>query len=190
MRLSLAALALAALLLAGCGRGSETAASLAPTAQLSAQQYFEQGNALFEQGDLQAAVDAFRQATTLDPQNAGYWHNLGVAQYSQSALDEARASFQNGLALAPDDAQLNYLMGVVSIQYDELDDAETYLTRANQLDPQLPEPYFGLGMLYRLQGKTEQAISAFETFLELGPSQDPSAVPAAQQELDALRAGQ
>jgi tetratricopeptide (TPR) repeat protein len=188
--ISLAALMAFAMLLAACGSGGETAAPAAPTAQLSAQEYFEQGNALYEQGDIQAAVDAFGQAVALDEQNAGYWHNLGVAQYSLNTLDEARASFQRGLALEPDDAELNYLTGVVAVQFDELDEAETYLTRANQLDPDLPEPYFGLGVLYRLQGKTEQAISAFETFLAIGPGQDPNATQIAQQELDALRAGQ
>lgn len=181
---------LAALLLAACNSGaSGPGATAAPTAGLSAQAYFEQGNALYEQGELQAAVDAYRQAATLDEQNVGYWHNLGVAYYSLNALDDARTSFQRGLALAPDDAELNYLMGVVSIQVEALDEAETYLTRANQLDPALPEPYFGLGVLYRLLGQREQAIRAFETFLEIGPGQDAAAMPVAEQELEALRAG-
>ena len=188
--LSLVALMALAMLLAACGSSDETVLPVSPTAQLSAQDYFEQGNALYEQGDIQAAVDAYRQAAALDEQNAGYWHNLGVAQYSLNALDEARASFRRGLALEPDDAELNYLIGVVAVQFEELGEAETYLTRANQLDPDLPEPYFGLGVLYRLQGKTEQAISAFETFLRIGPGQDPNATQMAQQELDALRAGQ
>ena len=81
-------------------------------------------------------------------------------------------------------------MGVVAIQFEQLSEAETYLTRANQLNPALPEPYFGLGVLYRLQGQREQAIAAFETFLKIGPGQDPAAIPVAQAELEALRAGQ
>ncbi len=181
---------LAMLLLAACGGNQPAAptAPAAPTVQLSAQGYFEQGNTLYEQGDLQAAVAAYRQAAALEEQNAGYWHNLGVAYYALDALEEARTSFQRGLALAPDDPQLNYLMGVVSIQFGALAEAESYLTRANQLSPTLPEPYFGLGVLYRLLNQPEQAIRAFETFLEIGPGQDPSAMPAAEAELEALRA--
>lgn len=191
LRLTLAAL-LAALLLAGCaGSSSETTpTAAAPAPRLSAQEYFDQGNALYEQGDLQAAANAFREATTLDDQNVGYWHNLGVAYYGLNALEDARTSFQRGLALAPDDAELNYLMGVVAIQFEQLSEAETYLTRANQSNPDLPEPYFGLGVLYRLQGQREQAIAAFETFLKIGPGQDPAAIPVAESELEALRAGQ
>ena len=179
------------LLLAACGGNQPAAptAPAAPTVQLSAQDYFEQGNTLYERGDLQAAVEAFRQAVALDEQNAGYWHNLGVAYYALDALEEARTSFQRGLALTPDDAQLNYLMGVVSIQFGALAEAESYLTRAYQLSPTLPEPYFGLGVLYRLLNQPEQAIRAFETFLELGPGQDPAATGAAEAELEALRAG-
>jgi tetratricopeptide (TPR) repeat protein len=173
--------------LAACASQTPTAT---PAPQLSAQEYFDQGNALYEQGDLQAAISAYREAVALDDKNAGYWHNLGVAYYGLNRLDEASDSFQRGLALEPDDAELNYLMGVVSIQFDQLAEAETYLTRANQLKPDLPEPYFGLGVLYRLQGQREQAIAAFETFLEIGPGQDPAAIPVAQAELEALRAGQ
>ena len=185
------ALFLAAVLVAGCAnRAGETPSAAAPAPQLSAQEYFEQGNALYGQGDLQAAVAAYQQAVALDDQSVGYWHNLGVAQYGLNALDDARTSFQRGLDLAPDDAELNYLMGVVAIQFEELSLAETHLTRANQLNPALPEPYFGLGVLYKLQGKRDQAIRAFEAFLEIGPGQDPAAIPVAQAELEALRAGQ
>ena len=189
LRLALGAL-LAALLLTGCAGSSETPTAAAPAPQLSAQEYFDQGNVLYEQGDLQGAANAFREAVARDDQNVGYWHNLGVAYYSLNALDDAKASFQRGLQLAPDDAELNYLMGVVSIQFEQLSEAKTYLTRANQLDPALPEPYFGLGVLYRLQGQREQAIAAFETFLDIGPGQDPAAIPIAEAELEALRAGQ
>jgi tetratricopeptide (TPR) repeat protein len=189
LRLVLGAL-LTTLLLTGCAGGGETPTAAAPAPQFTAQEFFEQGNALFDQGNLQAAASAYLEAVTLDDQNVGYWHNLGVTYYSLNALGEARTSFQRGLALAPDDAELNYLMGAVSIQFDQLGEAETYLTRANQLDPALPEPYFGLGVLYRLQGQREQAIAAFETFLAIGPGQDPAAIPVAEAELEALRAGQ
>lgn len=189
LRLAVGAL-LAALLLTGCADSGETPTVTAPAPQLSAQEYFDQGNALYEQGDLQGAANAFREAVALDDQNVGYWHNLGVAYYSLNALNDAKTSFQRGLALAPDDAELNYLMGVVSIQFEQLSEAKTYLTRANQLDPALPEPYFGLGVLYRLQGQREQAIAAFETFLDIGPGQDPAAIPIAEAELEALRTGQ
>lgn len=186
---------LALLALAACSGqagtpGAAEPATAAPTAELAAQDYFEQGNARYEQGDLAGAVEAYRQAAALDKQNAGYWHNLGVAYYGLNALDDARASFQAGLALDPDDAKLNYLMGVVSIQADALAEAERYLTRANQLDPALPEPYFGLGVLYRLLGRRAEAIDAFETFLEIGPGQDAAAMPVAEAELKALRANE
>lgn len=189
--LALGALLLAVWLLAACADSAGDAAP--PTAaapQLSAEEYFQQGNAYYEQGDFLAAEAAFSQAAALDGQRVGYWHNLGVTQYSLDRLDEARTSFQQGLKLAPDDAELNYLMGAVSIQLQQLSEAETYLTRANELNPTLPEPYFGLGVLYKLQGKREQAMAAFETFLEIGPGQDPAAIPVAEAELEALRSGE
>ncbi len=191
-------LILAVLLVTACGQNAAQPAVPSPAADgaataipaqaapLTAEDYFAQGNAAFEQGRLAAAVEGFRQAVTLAPQEAGYWHNLGVAQYSLNALDEAQASFARGLELAPNDAELNYLMGVVLIQFEQLDQAASYLLKANELDAKLPEPYFGLGVLYKLQGQRAEAIQAFQTFLDIGPGQDASAMQVAQQELDAL----
>ena len=53
--------------------------------------------------------------------------------------------------------------------------------------PDLPEIYYGLGVLYKLRGEKANAIAAFEQFLDLGPAQDPAAAGNAQQELMELR---
>jgi hypothetical protein len=101
-----------------------------------------------------------------------------ISQFEQAGRDDLAAQEKAELELIQ-----QYLP-------EQLSEAETFLTRANQLNPALPEPYFGLGVLYRLQGQRERAIAAFETFLELGPGQDPAAMPVAEAELEALRAGQ
>jgi tetratricopeptide (TPR) repeat protein len=151
--------------------------------------YFRQGNELSSAGRYAEAESAYRQAIAIDPNKAAYWHNLGVTYYQLQRLQDAERSLKSGLQLAPDDAQLNYLLGIVYLQLMRYDDSGDYLLKANELDPTLPEPYYGLGALYKQQGKREEAIQAFEKFLEIGPGQDADAVPNAQAELDALRAG-
>jgi tetratricopeptide (TPR) repeat protein len=152
--------------------------------------YFRQGNELSSAGRYAEAESAYRQAIAIDPNKAAYWHNLGVTYYQMQRLQDAEQSLKAGLELAPDDAQLNYLVGIVYLQLMRYDESGDYLLKANELDPTLPEPYYGLGALYRQLGQREEAIKAFETFLEIGPGQDPNAIPNAQAELDALRAGQ
>jgi cytochrome c-type biogenesis protein CcmH/NrfG len=82
---------------------------------------------------------------------------------------------------------LNYLLGAVRLQQNRLEDAEESFLRAKELDPTLPEVHYGLGALYKLQGKTDEAIAAFERFLDLGPAQDPRAQGEAERELRELR---
>ncbi len=173
----------AVFVLAGCGQAT-------PTPEASADTYFQQGNAAFDQGNLAEAEQAFRQALAIDGANAAYWTNLGVTYYSLGQLDDAEQAFISGLVAAPDDAELHYLLGATYLQLERLDDAQTNMQTATELDPSLAEPYFGLGALYQLQGKRAEAIKAFERFLEIGPGQDPAAAPAAQATLEALKAGQ
>ena len=54
-------------------------------------------------------------------------------------------------------------------------EVQKLLLKARDLDPKLPEPYYGLGALYQLKGQKAEAIAAFEKFLAIGPGQDAQA---------------
>lgn len=188
----------ATLLISSCSSETATPATTAPddaqaqSTPRSAQEYFQAGNAYVKQSQYQEAETAYKQAIALEPSNPDYYANLGVAYYSMQRLDEAVSTYRDALRYAPKDAQINYLLGAALLQLNRLDEAKDAFLQANQADPNLGEAYFGLGVLYRLQGDSAQAISAFERFLEIGPSPngDPNAIPAAEAELEALRSGQ
>ena len=193
-----------ALILCACGQTKSPTSVATPVAETNtpvspavasvvpgtSDDLFQQGNELSTAGRFAEAETAYRQAIAIDPNKAAYWHNLAVTYYQMQRLPDAEQSLKSGLKLAPDDAQLNYLLGIVYLQLARFDDSGIYLLKANKLDPALPEPYYGLGALYKQQGKRDEAIKAFEKFLEIGPGQDPNAIPNAQAELEALRAGQ
>ena len=166
------------------------APAMASVAPGTGDDLFAQGNTLSAEGKFAEAEAAYRQAIAIDPKKASYWQNLGVTYYQMQRLSDAEQSLKTGLQLTPNDAQLNYLLGIVYLQMARYSDSGVYLLKANQLDPNLPEPYYGLGVLYKQQGKRDEAIRAFEKIPGVGPGQDPSAIPNAQAELDALRAGQ
>ncbi|MCS6843977.1 MAG: tetratricopeptide repeat protein [Caldilineales bacterium] len=194
MRTSLRLLVLAVLAgwLVGCGQSPQTPTAPPQPPAAQARALFDQANSLYQQGRYEEAEATFRQASELDPTNPDIFANLGVTLYTLQRLDEAITTFHAALRLAPNDASIHYLLGAALLQANRLDEAEQSFLRANQLDPRLGEPYFGLGVLYRLRGDRERAITAFEKFLEIGPSPngDPNAIPAAQEELKALRSGQ
>jgi len=124
----------------------------------------------------------------LDPGMVAARTNLGVAYYQMGQLSKAAEVFSEALKLDPNDAKTLYLAAVVRLQENKLSDAEQLLIKAQTSDPKLPEVYYGLGVLYRLKGQKQDAISAFEKFLAIGPGQDPGAMDHARQELESLRA--
>lgn len=153
----------------------------------SADAQFGLGNVLVRQGRLSEAEAAYKAALALDPNHSAAHANLGVVYYQQGNMAAAAGSFQAALRIKPNDAPTVYLLAAVRIQEGNLAEAEKLLNQAKGLDPNLPEVYYGLGVVYKLRGQKDQAIAAFEKFLEIGPGQDPTAVDYAKAELRELR---
>ena len=59
------------------------------------------GRERLRQNDLPGAIDKFREAISLDPQNAKAHYQLGLALRQKGALAEARVEFQKAQGLAP-----------------------------------------------------------------------------------------
>lgn len=153
----------------------------------SADAQFGLGNVLVRQNRLSEAEAAYKAALALDPNHSAAHANLGVVYYQQGNMTAAAQSFQAALRIKPNDAPTVYLLAAVRIQEGNLAEAEKLLNQAKGLDPNLPEVYYGLGVLYKLKGQKDQAIAAFEKFLEIGPGQDPTAVDYAKAELKELK---
>lgn len=69
-----------------------------------------------------------------------------------------------------------------------LGEAESEFLAAKKLDPSLPEPYLGLGSIYKLQGKRTEAMAVLREYLRL--SRDPTWRKQAEQMLRELGGGQ
>ena len=162
----------------------QDAVALAPK---SAQAQFGLGNVYVRLNRLPEAEQAFKAAIANDPKMAAAQANLGVVYYQLGQLAQAASAFQAALSVEPDEPSTLYLLAAVRLQENNLAEAEKLLTKARDGKPDLPEVYYGLGVLYRLKNQKEDAIQAFEKFLSLGPSQDPTAADFARQELKQLR---
>lgn len=153
----------------------------------SADAQFGLGNALVRQGKLEDAEAAYQAVLAIDPSMSSAHANLGVVYYQQNDLVRAGESFKAALEISPGDAQSLYHLAAVRIQENDLTEAETLLNQARDLDPGLAEVYYGLGVLYKLTGRQQDAIAAFERFIEVGPGQDRAAMDYAKAELEQLK---
>ena len=72
----------------------------APNAAL-AEEALNRGLALIQQGAIEPATAAFREAIALDPNSAAAYYNLGLVQRQTGQLQEAATSFWQALEADP-----------------------------------------------------------------------------------------
>ena len=99
--------------------------------------------------------------------------NLGKAYYENPATQQqAVQEFQQALAIAPDSARdkLNYALALLKVRGRE-EEAVKLLQEVQRQDPSLPHTWFNLGIYYKHQGDTQQAIAQFEGMLARTPEE-------------------
>jgi tetratricopeptide (TPR) repeat protein len=138
---------------------------------------------------------AFRRAIALDSQYVDAYVNLGVVNYQLGRLADALAQYDAALAITPDDADVHHNKGAVYVQQalqtempDEalLDKGVAEFERALEINPNLPQACFSLGVVYNLRGQSTEALAMFKRFQELDDGSDPQATDMAKTYLEQL----
>ena len=144
------------------------------------------GLALYEKGDLDGAIEAFRASSRLNP--AAYY-NLGNTLEQQGDRAGAIEAYKNYLAAKPQTPGAAALGNAVSKStgltpaagtarehfrrgqelLDKKDSSEAVIEflAAMHLKPSYIEASNGLGMAFRLSGKLDEAIAAYQTAIYL-----------------------
>ena len=158
---------------------------------------FELGNAYYQAGRLENAVEAYRAAIELDPNYQAAYANLGVAYYQLEQFELAARQYEKAIELDPQDGDVAYNLGALYLQQalsqegeqpdrELLSQALAQLERAQEISPNLAEPHFTLGVAYLFLNDPVQARESFETFLSLGAGQDARARQEAERYLEML----
>ena len=120
-------------------------------------------------GLVQAASEAFKKVTDLNPTYPDGFSNLGAALNEQGKLDEAIASYKKALSLKPDYAEAYNDTGVTLQEQGKLGEALVSYETALAIKPDYAEGLSNLGAALNDQGKLDEAIQAFKKALSLTP---------------------
>ena len=120
-------------------------------------------------GRVQAASEAFRKVTELNPTYADGFSNLGTCLQEQGKLDEAIGSYKKALLLKPDYVEAHYNMGIALQDQGKLEEAIEAYSKALSLKPDYAEVYNNMGNVLKEQGKLEEATEAYNKALTLKP---------------------
>ena len=134
-----------------------------------AQAHSNLGNALWELGRLDEAIDACRRAIALRPDYPEAHNNLGNALKDAGRLDEAIAAFDRAIALRPDYAEAHNNLGCTRLAQGDHDAAIAAFDRATALRPDLAEAHFNLGNALQGAGRCDEAIDAYRRAIALRP---------------------
>jgi len=127
------------------------------------------GDKFYEKGELQEAINEFKLALELDPNNVNVHNSLGVCYGLQSRYDSAIAEFQKAIATDPGEYMALYNLGLVHLLIEQGDRALEYFLDAYKINGNNFEVAFQTGKLYFETGNFKKCRPYFECAAELEP---------------------
>jgi tetratricopeptide (TPR) repeat protein len=120
-----------------------------------------------QQGELDAAIDGYRQALAADEQPLAAAFNLGIALRQQNKLDDAEAALRRCLSIDPDFVRALDAIGLLLAESDRLFEAEAILQHSLATTPSL-DTAANLGAIYQKQGRPDAAFGVLYPHLKAG----------------------
>jgi len=116
------------------------------------------GDAYTQTNELAKAEGAYRNAAELDPSELSHQRGLGQTLLSEEKYQDALKVYQRLADLMPDDSDVYLRIAQIYRELHQLDKAEETLTKARQYLPGSLDVMYQEAMLYRAQGRSEDAI--------------------------------
>jgi Flp pilus assembly protein TadD len=120
-------------------------------------------------GEVQRAVDLYREAVEEDPSNAHMFYNLALALDRKGDWSGELDVLEKAVAIDPNFALAHNQMGFLNFQSGRNAEAEREYKIAVTLNPHHSEAKNNLGFLYSQQGKDSEAEQMFRQAIEDDP---------------------
>ncbi|WP_166653790.1 tetratricopeptide repeat-containing sulfotransferase family protein [Tahibacter aquaticus] len=128
------------------------------------------GIVLHKSGQPGDAIDAYRRALQVAPDDALLWNNLGSAQRANGDGEAAAEAFRRAVELAPQLAAAWFNLGKMYKTQGRLELARPALERALEREPAHVPARVTLGETLRSLGEVDAAIAAYERALRDDPA--------------------
>lgn len=129
---------------------------------LAAQYHAVQGFAMAKLNQPAAAIEAVRQSLQIDDSNTEAWDFLIGALIQSDQAPQALAEAIRAQRKFPDHADTQFLFALASYHVTESPLSRLALRNLREAEPGSPRVLLAEGLLYRKQGKNDEATTAFE----------------------------
>ena len=128
------------------------------------------GSALTQEGRVDEALEATKNAVQLAPGDADSHFNLGNLFFKLSQFNEAADSQLRAIELNQDDLQAYSALAKTLVKLEKLEEAEKYLRLALQKDPNSVVNHFTLSEVLRKRGEFAKAEGILNELLIMKPT--------------------
>lgn len=135
--------------------------------------YHIYGDVLLRDNRLDEAIEQFREALRINPEDYKAHNGMGEAFLKTGKVEKASNHFAEALELRPEDPKTIHNWGLVLLAQGKLDEAIVYFDRVRRIVA-WPDAYCNLGLIYTRQGKYDLAIHNYNEALRI----DPDFIPA------------
>ncbi|WP_019500121.1 tetratricopeptide repeat protein [Pseudanabaena sp. PCC 6802] len=132
--------------------------------------YFEEGNRLNRQNQLEAAVKNYQQSIALQPDMAKAYGNLGLTLSRLGQLAAATSSYKQAIALEPNNIDIRYNLGAILLKQNLLTEAEQTFRAILQIIPNHSNALVSLGNIFMQQNRLDEATNIYHQLVELHPT--------------------
>lgn len=143
-----------------------------PAAAVSAGGHFLRGNAYYETGQYDRAIDEFSISLRLDPDNSPTYYNRGTAYFQKGDYDKAIEDYNQAVEVDPKLQAAYYNRGTAHINKGDYNGAIEDLNHAIELNPNDASAYYNRGNAYYQRGDYDKAIEDFDYATKLDPKEE------------------
>ena len=127
------------------------------------------GAVLESLGRLGEALDAYRAAMQMAPENGEAWLKLGLCLRRLDEIASARTALEQAVKLSPGSSDAWFVLGVTRQDQHEPPAAADAYRRALEIRPDLAEAAVNLGICYQETGNLAEAKANYRRALEMRP---------------------
>ncbi len=146
-----------------------TAGTMAPPADMKADDLVESGRAAFAANNFPLAIQLFKRAIEVDAKNKYAWYVLGLAYMQMRQNDDAIAALKKQIEINPYDEYVYNALGRAYQQERKYDDAVTAFNKQIELNPLDKFAHANLGAMYSEWHKYDLAVPELEKAASLTP---------------------
>lgn len=131
--------------------------------------YVNAGDASAKKGETQKAMEFYREALRIRPDNAKASLAMGLALSKTGRPDDAEKYYRDAINADPSNSESYNNLGLWYDEQGRLEEAEKCFLKAAELKPSSFQPHNNLGMVYGKLGQNQKAKEELETALRLNP---------------------